>query len=298
MINTLNLPIFFIIGAGKAGTSSIHEYLRQHPLISLPVRKETHFFICDKNSNNFIANYEGRKLKDTIENISEYLDEFEKKTTAIYRAEVCPSYLFYPNAPENIQRYVPNAKIICILRNPVDRLYSNFTFASENKSIELFATQSVHLPEKSDDIVDFYRWYRQGFYFEQLERYYSKFPKENIKIFLYNELLETPELVLKQILDFVGIPQYKFNTSLRFNISGRIRSKFLFNQLKKFHVGTWLRKHLPFNIYQFIRGYGEKIIFRKKDEVPPEIRKKLTCLYKEDILKLQDLIDIDLYPWL
>ena len=102
------LPSFFIIGMQKAGTSTLHSLLAQDKQISLPYRKETHFF--SRNYKN------GMKW---------YLNQFKTKSF-ILRGEVDPSYIFYPNALLNIKRHIKNPKFILILRKPLDRSYSHY----------------------------------------------------------------------------------------------------------------------------------------------------------------------------
>lgn len=292
------LPSFLVIGAAKSGTSSIHEYLRQHPLVSLPKRKESHFFVCDEATNPGSIAYEGRVPKNPVHNLHDYMAEFEEKETATIFGEVCPSYLFFPNAPSSIKHYVPGVRIICILRNPVDRLFSNFNFIREENTIEKFSKLVDSLPSRSNENADFYRWYLEGLYFEQLSRYYSTFPSGNIKIFLYEELKNNPDGLMDDLSDFIGLPPFNFNTSLRFNTSGKARFKWLKRQIKKSKVVPFLRNVLPVGMYQNLRNLGEKVLFEKNEGIPITIRHKLQEIYRPDLEKLQQLINKDVSAWL
>lgn len=292
------LPGFLVIGAAKSGTSSIHEYLRQHPMVSLPKRKESHFFVCDVATNPKPINYEDRILKNPVRTLAEYMADFEEKATATIFGEVCPSYLFFPNAPRNIKHYVPLVKLICILRNPADRLFSNFNFLREENSIDNFNKLVQSLPARNPDNLDFYRWYLEGLYFDQLKRYFLIFPTENIKIFLFEELESQPDKLMKDLSDFIGLSPFQFNTSLRFNTSGKVKFKWLKRQIKKSHIVPLLRNILPVSWYQFLRTKGEKFLFQKNEILPSDTRRQILNIYKDDILKLQDLIKRDLSSWL
>ena len=289
---------FFVIGAGKSGTSSLHEYLRQHPMISLPLRKETHFFVFNRNSDSPMGEYYGRIPENYIDTIEEYFQDFEEKPEAAYYGEVCPTYLFYPNAAENINQFAPDAKLICILRNPVDRLYSNFTFFHGDANIDEFIRLVDLLPEIDPAQENFHRMLKVGCYYEQLQRYYSRFPAENIKIFLFNELSQTPSQLMQELITFLEIPEYPFNTAYKFNTSGKGRLRALKKFIKTIGIVSFLRKLLPVSTYQWLRSIGEKIFFSRPDVMPKHTRRKLQNYYREDIEKLQVLVNLDLSHWL
>ena len=293
-----HLPDFLVIGVGKAGTHSVFEYLRQHPLISLTKMKETSFFVCDAATIPGPKEYKGQLFTNSINNLEDYLNEFDQKKTATIFGEVCPSYYFYPNAPLNIKHYIPDVKIICILRNPADRLFSNFMYGSEENNLSLFIDMVNRISVLKDTDTKFSRWVENGFFYEHLINYYSIFPRENIKIFLYEELVNDPNKLMNDILNFIGLPEYQFNTALRFNISGKVRFRWFKSLIKKYNISSSLRNHLPVKTYQRIRFITEKILFVKKDRMPLVTRRILQDLYREDILKLEKLIDKDLSHWL
>lgn len=292
------LPHFLVVGTGKSGTSSLHEYLRQHPAISLPVRKETHFFVCDKDSPHPMTEYQGRALVDTIDNLDDYLNDFEQKEEAYVFGEVCPTYLFYPYAADNIKRQIPDAKIICILRNPADRLYSNYNFNEENNSLEEFLALINSLPVIPPEETDFTRWVQEGFYYLQVHRYFELFPAENIKVYLFDELMNDPDSLMKDLIHFLNLPDYHFNTSLKFNTSGNIRFKWLKKEIKRLGLAARVRKGLPIPVYQFLRDLAEKFFFRHSATLPQYARVKLQDYYADDVMKLQALIKKDLSSWL
>lgn len=293
-----SLPSFLVIGTGKSGTSSIHEYLRQHPLISLPRRKETHFFICDRDSDFSGKDFEGRVLEDPIDNLADYLADYENKPDACFFGEVCPTYIFVPTTPANIKKYIPDVKIVAILRNPVDRLYSNYNFNTEDNSLKEFTSLINGLPRLPAYGTNFRRWVLEGFYAGSLECYYSHFPAGSIKVFLFDDLIEDPGKLMGELLDFVGIPQYEFNTGQKFNTSGKIRLKLLKRFIKRIGLAARLRRLLPVKTYQKLRASAEKFFFKKSDPIPADIRRKLMEYYKEDILATQNLIQRDLSAWL
>lgn len=294
----IQLPSFLVIGASRSGTTSLHEYLRQHPSISLPKRKETHFFVCDRDSDFPMVEYDGKILKYYIDNLHDYLEEFEYKEGLKIFGEVCPSYLFYPNAAQNVKRYIPDAKLICILRNPADRLYSSYIHANRNNTFETFVNLVDKLPLVELEHPDFNRMIKGGLYFEMLMRYYSEFPNKNIKIYLFEDLVTNPLVLMNNFMDFIEIPEFKFHIANKFNISGTIR----WNWARKIKIRrtvfvSFLRKVLPIRVYQQVRSSGEKIFFKKPANVPLATRIKIQEYYKFEILRLQELIQRDLSHW-
>jgi hypothetical protein len=291
------LPHFIIIGAGKSGTTSLHEYLRQNPNISLPRRKETHFFICDKESVSIPQNYQGRVLEDVIDNLDDYLNEFESKPGVKIYGEVCPTYLFYPNASLNIHKYVPDVKIICVLRNPIDRFYSNFNFWKKKNDSTEFDTIVSSITEHSSD-MDINRFLEVGFYYKLLSRYYETFPSTNIKVFLFEDLQKQPKKLMDDLMAFIGLPEYPFDLDMKFNTSGKLNFRITYKFIRKSKVTKFLRKLLSAKTYQKYRAFAERIIIQQADPISSKSRKTLQNIYRQDILDLQKLIKRDLSEWL
>jgi hypothetical protein len=294
-IKLAELPQFLVIGAAKSGTTSLHEYLRQHPNISLPRRKETHFFISDKKSIPCPENYKGRVLEDTIDTLEEYLKEFEVKPEAQLYGEVCPSYLFYPNAPKNIHKYIPDAKIICILRNPVDRFYSNVNYFGNN-SFEFDAIVRSITNKTADQDIN--RFLEIGFYFKLLTRYYEVFPAKNIKVFLFEDLQKQPKKLMNELLLFIGLPEFPFALGEKFNTTGKMPFRITYKLIRSLGIARFFRKVLPAKPYQKLRVLTERLLIKQADPINLVSRKALQDIYRDDIVKLQSLIQCDLSAWL
>jgi Sulfotransferase family len=172
----MTMPNFLIIGAGKAGTSSLYQYLKQHPQIYMSPIKETNFFALEGQDLNF-ADPRDRINKYSITKIEDYYAQFEAVSNETAIGEASPLYLYEPKAPEQIQHYIPDVKLIAILRNPVDRAYASFLYLhrEQRESLEYF---SEALDAEPSRIQNNYPWiwhYKNlGFYAEQLQRYFEK----------------------------------------------------------------------------------------------------------------------------
>ena len=121
------MPNFLVIGAAKAGTTSVYEYLKQHPQIWMSPLKETNFFALEGETLNFRGPGDQDYInRFSITKIEDYLNLFQGVSNQVAIGEVSPLYLYSLKAPERIRHYTPDTKIIIILRNPVDRAYSSF----------------------------------------------------------------------------------------------------------------------------------------------------------------------------
>lgn len=117
----MTMPNFLIVGAQKAGTTSLHYYLKQHPQIYMRPRKEPHFF--EGMHWDF---YRPGRIMLAVTDLADYQALFEGVTDEKAIGEASASYLYSPKAPTLIKRSIPDARLIAILRNPPDRAYSNF----------------------------------------------------------------------------------------------------------------------------------------------------------------------------
>lgn len=190
LINSLTiasqtLPNLIIIGAMKSGTTSLHHYLNKHPQIALSDPKELHFFIQEKNWQKGLEWYQSHF-----------------NSQALIRGETSPSYTAYPKwkgVPQRMFSVVPNAKLIYILRDPIERMISHY--------LNRYAA-GVEDREINDALADFNQDYviRSHYYF-QLEQYLKFFPASNILIITTEELSQFPQKTLTTVFKFLGVSQ-------------------------------------------------------------------------------------------
>ena len=179
------LPNFLILGAQKAGTTALYAYLREHPSIAGPPWKEVSFF--DRHYARGAGWYRGN-FPNRL-----YLRRLQARTGAVpLVGEASPSYLFHPAGPERVASLVPEARLVALVRNPIDRALSHYhhvvALGRESLSFDdaLAAEESRMQGElqKMDDPRYFsYAWWNytyasRGLYAEQLERWLERFPRE------------------------------------------------------------------------------------------------------------------------
>jgi hypothetical protein len=198
------LPNFLILGAQKAGTTALYAYLRRHPRITGPSWKEVSFF--DRHWTRGEGWYRG--------NFPNVL-----RARGDLVGEASPSYLFHSLAPQRVAELVPDARLIALLRNPVDRAYSHYqhevALGREPLSFEdaLAAEEERTAGEEerlaADPAYFSHAWWNytykaRGRYAEQLERWLALFPREQLLIAPSEELLAEPERVHARVLAFLG----------------------------------------------------------------------------------------------
>lgn len=297
------LPNFLIIGAQKAGTTSLSLYLKQHPQIYID-GDEPHFFAFEGKRPKLLGPRAAETLfwKTRITTLESYQKLFQHVTTEKAVGETSSYYLFIPETPKRIFHYIPHVKLIAILRNPVDRAYSNFwhcvRLGFEPCTDFVRALQEEEHSRKHWGIV--WQYKAKGCYYTQLKRYYEVFDHTQIRVYLNEDLAKAPEDMLKDIFGFLGVnDRFLPDVSSKHNINPGIpRNMMLYKFLHKQHPLYGISKYfLPGNIRnQIISVLRNNNL--KKATLSLKLRKQLIKYYREDILQLQDLIQRDLTNWL
>jgi len=301
-------PSFIILGAGKSGTTSLYAYCQEHPEVFMSAIKETNFFELEGQQTIFSEAEDPLKLKhypQSINNIKDYTALFKNTANFKSKGEASPMYLYGKNAPANLKKYVPEIKLIAILRQPSERLFSRYTHLLRDgheptKSFEdVFDTNSIWW--QRPDLV------QEGFYYQHLSRYFRLFDSAQIKVFLYDDLKSDSKKVMRELYRFIGVDQnFKPSTNQSFNVSGKPKSK-LVNQL----IGTnsdlinWLKTSFP-GVFKLLKN--NPIVASKFDKMrhanlerislDAKTRQRLDDIYKDDIQQLSQLLQRDLKHWI
>lgn len=205
------MPDFIIVGAQKAGTTSLFSYLAQHPQLHPSSKKEVHFFSDGKRAG---VDRFGRGERW-------YRAHFPRRETlrdGDRAFEASPSYLFHPLAPERIHRMVPTARLIVMLRNPVDRAISHYFHQRRKGRETLPILEALQAEEERlapalaredyrDPVFRQFSYKSRGVYHEQIRRYLEYFPPEQLLIFDADDLFTCPEATLVRVWDFVGVEE-------------------------------------------------------------------------------------------
>jgi len=299
------LPNFLIIGAAKSGTTSLYRYLRQHPDVYMPAVKEPRFFAyaADPPPMNGPGDERTNEAAGAVYTRDAYQQLFAEATTETAVGEASPNYLYSATAPRLIHEHLPEARLIAILRHPVERAYSHFLHLvrSGREPLRDFGAALDAEPER---IAAGWEWswhYRHmGYYGEQLARCLEHVDREQLTVYLFEDFTADPVALAQDIFRVLGVDDaFVPDTSMRYEASGVPKS----DRFQRFLLNPdhWIRRISRFLIPEPVR---ERLLIRMKNvnlEKPPlepDVRERLTAAYRDDVLRLQDLIDRDLSAWL
>ena len=204
------LPDFLILGAQKAGTTALYAYLRWHPRITGPAWKEVSYF--DRHYRRGVRWYRGH---------------FPIRAAGRILGEASPGYLFHPLAPERVRATVPDAKLIVLLRDPIDRALSHYHHEVALGREPLTFEEAIDAePERTrgeeerllrDPGYFSHAWWdyaylARGRYAEQLERWFAVFPREQLFVVASDELAAEPEQVYARVLVFLGAAPHELDS--------------------------------------------------------------------------------------
>ena len=289
------LPNFLVIGAYKSGTTSLYEYLRQHPEIFLPNVNEPSYlaFVEKEEPNNPIYN----KSIKTRQEYERLFFESEK-----YKAigDVSPEYMTNPNAIRNIRRLLPDVKLIAILRNPIERAYSDYLMyvrdglEDEKNFLEALKRQR----KRQEENLPTGYYIKTGFYGEQMKPYFNNFSRDKIKIYLFEELRSDLNLLLRDVFEFLGVDSTFVPKQIEsFNRSGVPVNWFIKAAFRYRHgMKPLLDVLIPRSLEKKIRLRMERTL--SKPPMPDEARSLLKQIYSNDVIQLEKMIQKKCVYWL
>jgi len=206
------LPNFLIIGAASCGTTSLYHYLEQHPQIFMSSQKETRFFAFEGQKPDFKGPNDKRFT--IVTDIKTYLSRFNGVSNEVAVGEASTNYLYSVDAPKRIHHHIPKVKLVAILRDPVERAYSNYLNAKKFGETKNFTDSLKAEPERiSKNWSWFWHYKNKGFYYKQLKRYYELFDKSQLEIFRYEDFRHKPLKTMKEIFSFLNVDE-SFNPDM------------------------------------------------------------------------------------
>jgi hypothetical protein len=288
------LPDFLVIGAPKAGTSALHAALRQHPELYMSPVKEPKYYMCgDSPPPAYKGPGDAHSNLEWVWQRSRYLHLFADAPEDRRCGESTPFYLYNRDARRRIATDVPDVKLIAVLRDPVDRLYSNWMHLRSD-GLEPCA-DVVEACLREQQRVDggwapFWHYQGLGMYGRQVADLYRQFPPEQVLLLRYRELIDDPEGTLNRVCDFLGVtrgtvPALPSDNSRPFVGEG-IRTRTIGPVVR---TGARVGAHLPPHVW---RRVSRPLISRLHSRGSPD-RPKLSPAQRS-LLREPFLADIDL----
>jgi len=285
------LPNFFIVGAAKSGTTALYRYLRQHPDVYLPDVKEPRYFSYTPEDRTRYAGPRAHELIDSVvKDRTEYEALYATADGARAIGDVSPAYLPSPIAAARIREAAPAARIVAVLRDPVDRAWSHYL---DNRAHGLEPEPDFgRVLDLQDERRDWWRkwdYIGNGMYAKQLKRYLEAFPAERVRVYLYDDLVDDARGLLGDLLRFLGAdPSVQIDTAGHHNASGIPRNERWARLLRSRAVV----RVMPTDMNRRLRARN-----RHKPEMPAAARARLRALYEDDVARLEGLIGRDLSAW-
>lgn len=293
-------PEFFIVGAPKCGTTAMQEYLRQHPDIFMPDMKEIHHFADDL-----------LKHDDPFLDRDRYLSLFAGAHEHQLIGEASVYHLFSRNAARNIKSFCPNAKIIIILRNPVDMLYSRhaqLVYNGAEDILDFEASLAAEEKRRNGELIpkniriEKKLLHREVVKFtEQGKRYFDMFGRDKVQVIIYDDLRKDTAKVYQETLGFLNVndsfrPDFKV-----INPNKRVRTRTLQHLLKTppslMRIAGKLL--LPQSCRNLLLNGLKKLNtqFVPRQPMSPELRRRLQKEFTPEIKNLSELLGRDLTHW-
>ncbi|MDT5271644.1 MAG: hypothetical protein QOH49_3830 [Acidobacteriota bacterium] len=263
--------------------------------------KELRFFPFEDRQPDFSGPGDKEDMEKTVKTIEDYQAHFTEGAHFPARGESSPLYMYYPRAAERIRHYIPDAKLIAILRHPADRAYSQYLMKVRDWRERLNFADALAAEEQRilDGWSHHWHFRQRGFYAAQLRPYFDLFKREQFRIYLYEDYVADPVGLMQDIFRFLNVDDsFVPDMSVRHNESKLPRSRALQTFLTEPRASKNFVK--MFVQARWSRRIGNSL--RRKNLTKPslsaELRRQLTEVYREDIKELQEMLGRDLSHWL
>lgn len=290
---------FIVIGAPKSGTTSLFHYLRKHPQIYLPLDKYAEFF-SDEHA-----------LSQGIHHL--FNDRYREASSSQRLGKVTPQYMAHPLVPRRIKSTFPKIKLIALLRNPIDRAFSDFRMRQKvNREDRCFRVAALSLIEKnyriseSGDsgipIAENDGYLAKSMYYDILQLYLRDFNSSSMLILFSEHLRGDPFSTLQRIYRHINVDDTfrPSNIGNQYHQGGQKRFEGLLPALQRVKPLKWIwNKLLPEDRRAFlVRQMNEKILTKSvpPPKLDPDLRRSLVRYFREDVRQLEDTFDLEV-PW-
>ena len=299
------LPDFFVLGAPKAGTTALHAALEPHPDLFLSPVKEPKYFLCDDRPPPREGGPgDAHSYREWIWKRDEYEQLFDGAPPGSLRGESTPLYLADPDALRRIHDAVPDARLIAVLRDPVDRAYSNWAhlWADGLEPVSDFLEAcGEETRRKEAGWAPFWRYLELGLYGQQLRFLGTLFPPEQIHVVRYRDLVDAPRETLDGICRFLGVAEGALDEVPPRNLGGYVPPS-LYNRILQtlLREGAAVGSHLPPQVWRKASLPLQWLIQRSpqhRPELSESDREQLLGYFADDITVVEEETGWDLSQW-
>lgn len=297
-------PDFILVGAPKCATSSLHLLLLRHPDVFMCRPKEPHFFCTDFPGLSEVADAAG------------YDALFDAAPEGALRGEASAHYLASTHAAQNIHAANPKTRIILSIRNPADAAFSFYHqlrdgFREDQKTfqaawdLQAARAQGQNLPSYCPEPAQL-QYAKTYSYHDQIKRYFDVFGRDQVKVLRFEDIKNTPQAVVDELLEFIGLPPFETPVALP---KTNTRRQARYPKLMQFLTSppAVLRPLVgPVKRQLNKRGIKPSEVMMKhmsqhatgtQAKLDPDLRAQMLAQFEPDIVRLEALLDMDLSDW-
>jgi len=296
------LPDFLVIGSAKAGTTALHRALSRHPRIYCCPEKEPRFFAYAGARPRFPCPGGREDAACIVAREADYFDLFAASAPDQVAGEASTVYLAAPTAPATAARYVPSARLVAILRHPVDRAYSQWLHHRQEGHERLADFEEAWNAEPARIALGFrpsFHYRDRGYYGRHLLRWLEHFPREQLLVLFYEDWQDRPQETLAAVFRHLGVPPFAGAVVTRENRSSRQpRWAWLHRRMvERNALRRWAQRRLPLGVRDAITGTIGLFNLKPGPKLDAKLRARLAASYHEDLTLVETLTGRDLTAW-
>jgi hypothetical protein len=297
----MSVPDFAVVGAMKAGTTSLYHYLEQHPEVYMTSREEPHFFSYPGETVAYDGPGDEWLNENAVTDRGQYRALFSQPEDRV-TGDVSPLYLYTPAAPETFRELRPDVTLIAVLRNPVERAYSSFMHLrrDDREPMSTFA-EALEAEEKriEQHWAPIWHFTRASMYGRQLERYRWFLDREQMHVVLFEDFKEETEEVVTKIYDWIGVDSSFTPEMTVHNASGLPYSQLAHDFLSGRHpVKEAIKPLIPSSWRKRLAHAVKNLNLQSSPFLDETLRRQLIReVFADDLRRLESLIDRDVSHW-
>lgn len=301
------LPQFLLIGAPKAGTTALHGALATHPQLQMSSIKEPKFYLCNGQPPTRADNRgpgDAHSSREWVWERPRYESLWKGAAPDALRGESTPLYLYDLEAQQRISRDVPDARLVVVVRDPVDRAYSNWThlWSDGYEPIGDFHEAVLAEPQRiTSGYAPFWHYLGLGRYGSQLQHLLTLFPREQVLVLRYRELVNEPARTLDRVSEFLGVDPGRAHAMPPDNVKAFAPANTTNALLRKgVRAGAALGAYAPPPVWRTVEKPLRRALQREGARRPTldvETRRAVMALVQDDIAILEDVLGESFEDW-
>jgi hypothetical protein len=294
------LPNFVVVGAPKCGTTSLYHYLKQHPQIFLPARKELHYFSFHFMEQLLAGPGDRNILTTSCRTFEDYLAYFAPARGELALGDISPSYFYFTDVCKEMHERLGNPRIIVMLRDPVQKAFSQYMhlIRDSRETLDFNSALAAEPSRIAQGYSAMWRYAESSLFTRRTRRFLQEFGRERVKVVLFDDLVHAPSETLADIFRFLGVDaSVRVSHESTYNRSGVPRSRWMANIISKPNLVTSMaRKVLPLALTGRVKDMLQRANTGAKLDLDARARRTLEAYFDADLDELEELLGRPI-PW-